>query len=156
MAEMNYSPERGYTVTLTDTEYDALKVKALERDALAADLARCRAANVYDAEAHRKAALVENLEAALREGYRYVGMVRSNDIAGDDPIFGWLTDTKALLASESKPRCSICSQAVNVLRRYLPPDGISVTQAMQEIVDIFDSPAETSAQRFSVDSPKGD
>lgn len=34
-------------------------------DALAAELARCRAANVYDAEAHRKAARVENLEAEL-------------------------------------------------------------------------------------------
>lgn len=34
-----------------------------ERDALEADLARCRAANVYDAEAHKR---VADLEAALR------------------------------------------------------------------------------------------
>lgn len=35
-----------------------------ERDALEADLARCRAANVYDGAAHKR---VADLEAALRE-----------------------------------------------------------------------------------------
>lgn len=49
-------------------------------DALAAELARCRAANVYDAEAHRKAARVENLEAALSDG---LNIARSAPTSGD-------------------------------------------------------------------------
>lgn len=42
-------------------------------------------------------ARIAALESALREGIRYAGMVRSSDIAGDDPIFGWLDDAAKLL-----------------------------------------------------------
>jgi hypothetical protein len=53
-----------------EREYLNLDKLAVNKDAriasLEAYLARCRAANVYDAEAHRKAGRVETLEAALK------------------------------------------------------------------------------------------
>jgi hypothetical protein len=53
-----------------EREYLNLDKLAVNKDAsiasLEADLARSRAANVYDAEAHRKAGRVETLEAALK------------------------------------------------------------------------------------------
>jgi phosphosulfolactate phosphohydrolase-like enzyme len=34
----------------------------------------------------------------LRKSHRYVGLVRSNDVAGNDPIYGHLEDIDAFLA----------------------------------------------------------
>jgi hypothetical protein len=44
-------------------------VLGCQHDVLAAELARCRAANVYDANAHRR---VSELEAALRKYGRHI------------------------------------------------------------------------------------
>lgn len=58
-----------------------------ERDALAAELARCRSANVYDGAAHKR---VAELEAALR---------RADDIEHSISAEDWYKERDALLAT---------------------------------------------------------
>jgi hypothetical protein len=47
---------------------------------------------------------IDELVGALRTARRYVCLVRSDDVAGDDPIFSFLDEVDALLSRYPVPR----------------------------------------------------
>jgi TolA-binding protein len=92
-------------------------VKQKDRIAsLEAELARCRAANVYDAEAHRRAAMVGQLEAAL--AHQQAESIFNKDIK--------IVDSAPETATEPvMPKYyATCCKCKKVIAVDAPPQGI--------------------------------
>ncbi|MFA6043594.1 MAG: hypothetical protein WC718_01300 [Phycisphaerales bacterium] len=98
----------GSTRTVASLKADGYVSCCPERKMVSAREWRRRALHAEATRAPSDAALVEALEEEnkrcrelLASALNYIGLVRSDDIAGDDPIFGVMSDIETTLATRA-------------------------------------------------------